>query len=383
VGDGSAPIENGAFVVEQGRFAQVGRAGQVKVPAGATRVNLAGKTIMPTIVNAHTHLGRTRDELVDHLNRQAYYGIGAVMSLGRDPGDLPFQVRAEVIPNAARYLTAGRGISMPEPGRPDEPYWITNEAEGRKAVQELAARKVDLVKMWVDDRDGTVKKLTPELYGAIIDEAHRQKLRVVAHIFTLEDTKGLLKAGLDGFAHGVRDRDIDEEGMALFKQRPDVFVIPNLPDRNAPLDLSWLTGSLSADVLKKMQAQEATRKPGVPEAFAIQARNLAKINAAGVKIGLGTDGTGEWNTHVEMEDMVASGMTPAQVIVAATRNSAEILRLTDLGTIAVGKTASFLVLDANPLDDIRNTRRIFDVYLGGTAVNRAMLRERWTGRASQ
>jgi imidazolonepropionase-like amidohydrolase len=272
---------------------------------------------------------------------------------------------------------------MPEPGRSDIPYWITTEAEARKAVQELAARKVDIVKIWVDDRNGTVKKLTPELYGAIIDEAHRNTLRVVAHIFTLDDAKGLLKAGLDGFAHGVRDRDIDDEGMALFKQRPEVFVIPNLPDRNAPQDLSWLTGSLSAGVLEKMQAEEAARKPGVPEAFAIQARNLAKISAAGVKIGLGTDGTGEWNTHVEMEDMVAAGMSPAQVIVAATRNSAEILRLSDLGTIAAGKTASFIVLDANPLDDIRNTRRIFHVYLNGAAVNRTMLRERWTGRASQ
>src|SRR4030095_7563076 len=106
-------------------------------------------------------------------------------SLGQDAGDLPFQVRAETIPNAARFRTAGRGITMPEPGRTDIPYWVTTEAEARKAVQELAVRKVDIVKIWVDDRNGTYKKLTPALYGAIIDEAHKHQLRVPAHILTL------------------------------------------------------------------------------------------------------------------------------------------------------------------------------------------------------
>src|SRR5712692_2724088 len=144
--DGRAPIEDSAFVVENSRFTQVGRRSQVKIPAGAARVDLAGKTVMPAIIDTHTHLAHTREALVDQLERLAYYGIAAVMSLGQDPGDLPFQVRAETIPNAARYFTAGRGITMPEPGRTEAPYWISNEAEGRKAVQELATRKVDLVK---------------------------------------------------------------------------------------------------------------------------------------------------------------------------------------------------------------------------------------------
>ena len=99
---------------------------------------------------------------------------------------------------------------------------------------------------------------------------------------------------------------------------------------------------------------------------------------------MGTDGaTSGWNPHIEMADMVAAGMTPAQVIVAATRTSAEILQLSDLGTIAPGKSADFLVLDANPLDDITNTRRISQVYLRGAPVDRAALRARWTGRSSQ
>ena len=99
-------------------------------------------------------------------------------------------------------------------------------------------------------------------------------------------------------------------------------------------------------------------------------------------IALGTDGGVPWSHHIEMADMVAAGMTPAQVIVASTRNAAQVLRLTDLGTIAAGKSADFIVLDANPLDDISNTRRISSVYLRGSAVDRAAVRSRWSGRKS-
>ncbi len=168
------------------------------------------------------------------------------------------------MPGAARFFTAGRGITTPEPGRTTAPYWITTAAEARKAVQELAAQKVDIVKIWVDDRNGTFKKLTPELYGAIIDEAHKNKLRVTAHLFTLDDAKGLLRAGIDAFAHGVRDRDVDDEFMAMVKKRPNLVLVPNLPDRGVKTDLSWLKDSLPAAELQKLEAGNTDR----PEAQA-------------------------------------------------------------------------------------------------------------------
>ena len=367
IGDGRV-IENATLVVEGARIVQVGQTADVRVPVGATRVDLAGKTVMPMMIDTHVHLSPTRDALIRDLRVRACYGVSAALSLGTDNYEL-LNVRDQMIPGAARFLSAGRGITMPEPGRTTVPYWITTEAEGRKAVEELAAHKVDMVKIWVDTRDGKYQKLTPELYGAIIDEAHKRGLRVTAHIFDLEDAKGLIRAGIDAFAHGVRDRDIDDELLAMFKQRPDLILTPNLPDRGVKVDLSWLRAGLPADDFAKLEAAN-TDRPAAQASYEIQARNLAKLNAAGVRITLGTDGNRPWGPHEEMLDMVLAGMTPMQVIVAATRNSAEFLRIADAGTLQAGNSADFIVLDANPLDDITNTRRISAVTLRGAAVDR-------------
>ena len=394
-GDGSAPIEDSAFLVEQGEFKAVGKRGAIAAP-NATRIDLTGKTVIPALIDAHAHLGWTivkenrtgdgtysRDNLADHLRRYAFYGLAAVRNLGIDPGDAAYELHANPTPGAALLETAGRGIAMPNAG-PGQAYWrpvaygVSTEVEARAAVRELAAKKVNIIKMWVDDRNGTVQKLTPALYAAIIDEAHKNNLKAVAHIFYLADAKGLVRAGIDGFAHGVRDIDVDDEFLELMKQHPNVWMIPNLPDRGT----SSADIDLAAESLPAAQVQRLRDNPTQPnmDLYNVQARNLAKVSAAGVKIGFGTD-TREavgWGAHQELADMVNAGMTPAQVLVSATKTAAEITGLPKLGQIATGKTANFLVLDANPLDDITNTRRISQVYLQGAALDRAAMKAEFT-----
>ncbi|MDZ7778386.1 MAG: amidohydrolase family protein [Gemmatimonadota bacterium] len=380
-GDGSAPIEDAVFVVEGDRFGAVGPRGSVDVPSGATRVDLAGKTVIPALVNSHIHLSLDRAEREDQLRHMAYYGAGTVVSLGLDEGEVPFELRDEPIPDGARTLIAGRGITSPEPGRSEIPHWVTTEQEARGAVRELAEQNVDLVKIWVDDRNGQYEKLSEPLYTAIIDEAHRHDLIVAAHIFALEDAKKLLRAGVDAFAHSIRDRDIDQELLDLWSQRPEAVLIPNLSSPGVVTDLSWVS-TVPPDELAAMQERQ-TARPEAQEAFAIQARNLDRLNEAGRRIAFGTDGSTPWAVHLELEDMVRAGLTPSEALTAATRNSAALFQLSDIGTVAPTNVADFVVLDANPLDDITNTRRISDVYLRGAAIDREAMAARFRGEAMQ
>ena len=408
VGDGSAAIEDSVFVVEQGRFTQVGRRGAVQAPAGAARVDLRGKTVIPALVDGHSHIGYqkgvstsvknyTRENILDHMYRFAYYGIAASQAMGSDFGDMPYELKRDILagkyPDAARFLTAGRGLApfseIDKDNMRHAAYVVLTEEGARAEVRELASRGVTLVKTWVR----ADPKMSPELYGALIDEAHRNNVRVAVHATVPADAKGLLRAGIDVFAHMLDD--VDDEMVELFKQHPNAVVLPSLaaPRLGAgyapwldPLD-PLLSVTQPADHIKLFRdrvasATPAARKRGM-EAWDRQAKGVMKLYAAGVKLGLGTDGGGQnggyvgWTAHAELENLVAAGLTPMQVITIATKNTAEILRIDELGTVSPGKSADFDVLDANPLENITNSRKISRVYLRGHEVDRARLAAMW------
>ena len=410
VGDGSAPVENAAFLVEGDTFVWVGRQGEAEPPDVVERVDLSGKTVIPALIDAHQHIGLTnigdgthskanytRENLVDHLERMAYHGVAATMSLGLESDEpLAFQLRDEVLPNAALFLTSGRGIAATPMAGPTSDYRLgiprgaIDADQGREAVEELRSYGVEMVKIWVDDRGGTVPKLESGVYRAIIDTAHSNGMRVVAHVGTtsaLADAKELLRAGIDGFAHTVRDRDVDEEYLALARQHPEIWTIPNLPgDPLTVEDLPWLSQTVppfEIDRMREQIRQQDAAGPADPNSqFPLQCRNLAKNHEAGMIIGMGTDsGTSVgWTAHTELRDMVSCGLSPSEAIMAATSVNAEILGLHDLGMVAEGKNASFVILDGNPLDDINNSKLISQVYLRGAPVDRDALQTKFLGR---
>lgn len=406
-GDASV-TDDSAFVVQGNRIVAVGRRGDVQVPPGATRIDLAGKTVIPALIDAHSHIGYmrnlssgpqnyTRENILDHMHKFAYFGVAASMAMGSDFGDLPFRLRDETragkYPHAARFLTAGRGLAPIDEIKPNNmrhsAHLVTTEDDARKAVADLAANGVEMVKTWVDTRGGTIKKLTPPLYEAIIDEAHKRKMRVVVHATAVVDVKGLMRAGMDGFAHMVGD--VDDELMELLKARPDTFFMLALGGLRRQMHAPWIdpphtliSDSVWPQQIKRLRERVAKPAPFANQTWARLSRGIARFAAGGVRVGVGTDGGGQqgdqfigWTMHTELENMVAAGMTPAQVLVAATRTSADILKLDELGMIAPGKGADFVVLDANPLDDITHTRRIAAVYLYGQEIPRPAMRSKW------
>lgn len=417
-GDGTAPIEGAAMIVDGGSIVAVGTAPDLEAPEGATTVDLSGRTVMPAIHSLHVHAGYLRDDtmaaehytresILEDLETHAYYGVGAVLVLGSDAGDVAFQIRADQrqgLAAGARLFTAGRGITAKGgwptiiPAIADAPRQVETEEEAREAVRALAARNVDAVKLWVDDAGGRVPKLAPELSAAAIDEAKQNDLLTMAHVFYLEDAKRLVEEGIDGLAHSVRDQEVDDELIAAMKEN-DVFYVPTLVAHQASIAYAeqeaWIGEAamgetVEAAILERLTSEEFVKSqredPGLAaarEQYGIALANVKRLADAGVRIGVGTDsGTTHrfpgYFEHREMELLVEAGLSTSDAIAAATSIPAEILG-TNGGVLVQGRRADFLVLLGNPLDDIVETRNIDRVFLDGEELDREASRMRLLG----
>ena len=413
-GTGAAPQANSAIVMTDGKIAYVGPVSGLKAPAGATVKDLSGKFVMPGIIDSHVHVGMmhdvtqdfkyyTRENVEADLRQYAAYGVTAVEVLGTDR-DLIFDVRkAERAgrPHYARVFTAGQGevfkggyggllgLNVP----------VSTPEEARKSVDEQAAKGVDVIKLWMDDERKTIPvKMTYAVSAAIIDEAHKKHLRAVAHVFYLADAKELVREGINGFAHMVRDQPVDNELLNMMKakgvwmvsatlSREMAYSLAIMPWLNDPFFTRGVTpGTLAAlkgDTREKAVVMGPTRFPGLPyekKVFFDMDRTLSQaldnygaMVKAGVETGMGTDSgpNGRYpgfNAHEEMQLEVMAGRTPLEAIKSATGDNARWLGDNSIGTIAAGKWADLLVLDKNPAQDIHNTETINSVYIAGNSV---------------
>lgn len=428
MGDESAPIEAGAFLVENGRITALGRNRTVKAPAGASRVDLTGKTVIPALVNLHAHIGYetytnpggesrpesfTPDNVLDHLQRHAFYGVGTVNDAGSAP--LPASLEFLRDADAGKYPAAARLVLMagivPVNGGPDHVlieatrplranYEVTRSPEARAAVQDVSAKNVKQIKIWIGDRGGSYPAMPHETYDAVIEEAHKLGIKVHAHASSNRDQKDVLRAGADLLVHAVSGQKLDDELIALIKEKKPYWS----PVMGLVADPSELCEPGNTFV-EQVHAEEliaefrSSPREGVEYLYRPLAgckavgslvrdpellkQNFMTMIQSGARLVLGTDAgvfpkySFGWADHHEIEKYVQLGLTPAQAIVAATSRPAEALGLTDVGTLAPGKRADFVVLTANPLDDIRNTRTIENVYLRGARLDRDALRAKW------
>jgi imidazolonepropionase-like amidohydrolase len=407
-GTGRPAAANSAIIIDNGRIRWVGPVADLKIPAGAETINLAGKFVMPGIINLHGHLGNTvgleqdpnlytRESVENDLKTYASYGVTTMLSLGLDK-DLIFDLRDQQRagrPSMARVYTAGLGLvykggfggGISLPGVPSPMIGGVEDVE--PAVAEQARKKVDVLKFWTDDNFGAVKRMPYDLCKAIIESGHKHGLPVVAHVFYLEDAKHLADYGVDALAHSIRDKAVDSALINSMKGHGTWLSSATLSREFALYSYSktlpfasdpFFTRSVPPNLVKIIASPEYRKKAAAdphmnqyPQVTAIAKKNLKALADAGVRYGMGTD-TGVpgrfqgYFEHVELELMVEAGLTPMQVIVAATKSGAEFLKAKDLGTLEPSKWADLIVLSANPLIDIKNARTIESVYIAGNKV---------------
>jgi imidazolonepropionase-like amidohydrolase len=402
-GTGRAPVAGSALIFDAGRILWVGPVAKLRVPAGAAVINLTGKFVVPGLIDNHVHLGLvhdltqdikfySRDLVEQQLRGYAAYGVTAVQVLGTDK-DVIFEVRADqrkAQTDMARVYTSGQGLVFKGSygGVAGLNHPVADAAEARKAVDEQAAKGVDFIKLWVDDEFGDLPLRMPaEVSSAIIDQAHKHHLRAIAHVFYLENAKTLVSQGVDGFAHSVRDQPVDQALLDGMKQhnaaqiaatlsREASFTYTKLPFLEDP----FFNRSITPAALATLASEERQQKLAAGKHFGqyqgvleTALNNTRREINAGVSYGVGTDSgpTGRFAgyfLHWELQLMVQAGLTPLQALTAATGHNAKLIGAKELGTLEPQKAADLVVLDADPVADIRNTRTIHAVYVAGKSV---------------
>jgi imidazolonepropionase-like amidohydrolase len=405
-GTGGAAIDNATIVMRDGRIVAIGPSAGTPVPGDAEIVDYAGKTIIPGLISDHSHVGifvglkaapenYNRDAILRQLKQLEAYGVTTVMSLGLN-GPLFYELRTELhsgtLPGADLF-GADQGIGVVG-GQPSAAVVSVGENQisrpdtvelARESIRQMAARKTDMVKIWVDSGGGLMPKLRAEVYSAVIEEAHKNGLRVAAHIYDLDDAKAVVKAGVDVVAHGVRDKVVDLEFIDMMKAR-SVWYISTIvldytnfvyadqpPWMGEPFFQRALHPAVRVQLDDPAYRERTLALPATARnraAVATNEKNLKALQDAGVQIGFGSDsgvglripGVAE---HLELALMVEAGLTPMQAITNATTNAARLLKLDDRGVLASGKLADLVVLESDPTADIGNSRKIYAVWHRG------------------
>ena len=365
--------------------------GAMAAEAGAREVDATGMYLIPGLINTHGHVGGTwspdtgveyGDYAAAELARYARFGVTTVNSLGGDQ-EASFMLRDASWdtegPPRARLLVAGPVVTGSTP------------EEGVGATDAAAAMGPDWIKIRVDDNLGTSAKMSPGTYAAVIARAAEHGLRVASHLFYQEDAQGLLRAGTGMVAHSIRDEAVDGETIGLLRET-GVCYVPTLTrevstyaygERPDFFDDPFLMSDVdSAQVVtvSDPERQARVRASGAAEAYGraleIAQANVARLSEAGVPIAFGTDSgpLGRFQgyfEHMEMELMAEAGLTPEQILRSATGVAAACLGRDDIGTIEPGRRADFVILRANPLEDVANLREISGVWVGGVEVEGA------------